>query len=216
MDNRRKRWQQRGYALVACLGVVAITAILVLMIFSFTEATQQAATKRQYQDRGEEQIEAELSALHRAIEANLRANAQVAISALSSDSGQSTGDLKDGMYNVTMAARGSQSVIEATETHYSRSQLSDGDDPFRGATASTIEIDVTGTANRLGVTKPNLYQPRATRLQPDRSLPRRTGLNGTWQRLTRDFTCFHDCRPLHRSLATRSCSLYVLPNPGRN
>ncbi|HEY2123162.1 MAG TPA: hypothetical protein VGH07_06190, partial [Chthoniobacterales bacterium] len=100
MDNRLKRRQQRGYALVACLGVVAITAILVLMIFSFTEATQEAATKRQYQDRGEEQIEAELSALHSAIEANLRANAQVEISGLSSNSGQSAGDLKDGMYNV--------------------------------------------------------------------------------------------------------------------
>jgi Tfp pilus assembly protein PilX len=155
MCNRCKRRQQRGFALVACLGVVVVTAILVLMFFSFTEATQQAARKRRYQDRGEEQIEAKLSAVHSAIEANLRANAQVEISGLSSDTGQSAGDLKDGIYNVTMAAESSQSVIEATETHNSRRQLTDRDDPFRGATASTIDIDVTGTANRLGATKPN-------------------------------------------------------------
>ncbi len=155
MDDKRKRRHETGYALVACLCVVVVTAILILMFFSFTEATQQWAIKRQYQDRGEEQIETRLSAVHSAIATNLQANAQVEVSGLSSDSGQSTGDLKNGMYNITMVAGGAQSVIEATETHNSRTQLIHRDDPFRGAIASTTEVDLTGTANRLGATKPD-------------------------------------------------------------
>jgi hypothetical protein len=58
------------------------------------------------------------------------------------------------MYDITMAAGGAQPVIEATETHKSRTQLSDRDDPFRGAIASATEVDVIGTATRLGTTKP--------------------------------------------------------------
>jgi hypothetical protein len=155
MDYKCERRHETGYALVACLGAVVVTAILVLMLFSFTEATQQAAIKRQYQDRGEEQFETRLSALHSAIGANLQENAEVELSELSSDSGQSTGDLGDGMYNITMAGAGGRPVIAATEAHESLTQLSDRDDPFRGAIASANEVDLTGTATRLGATKPD-------------------------------------------------------------
>jgi hypothetical protein len=166
MDNNRKRRRETGYALVACLGVVVVTVTLVLMFFSFTEATQQAAIKRQYQDRGEERIETSLSAVPSTVAGNLQASAQLELSGLSSNSGQSTGDLTDGMYNIKMAAGGAQSVIQATETHSGLTQLSDRDDPFRGATAATTEVDITGTANRLGATRPeadNDYLSLSTR-----------------------------------------------------
>jgi hypothetical protein len=155
MDYTRERRHETGYALLACLGVVLATSILVLMFFSFTEATQQAAIKRQYQDRGEEQIETRLSAVRRAIAANLQENAQLESSGLSSDSDRSTGDLRDGMYNITMAAPGAPTVIGASETHKIRTQLSNRDDPFRGAIASATEVDLIGTATRLGTTKPD-------------------------------------------------------------
>jgi hypothetical protein len=58
------------------------------------------------------------------------------------------------MYDLTMDAVSSGSIISATETHNTVSLLTFPDDPFRGAMASTSELDVTAIAVRLGQTKP--------------------------------------------------------------
>lgn len=140
--------------LVACLGVVLTTAVFVLMFFSFSQETEQAAMKRQYQERGEEKIEMEVMALHGALEEQFRRNAQVDAKALSTDVGQTLGSFEHGMYDLTMETTGSQSIISATETHKTLSLLTFPDDPFRGAAASTSELEVTALALRLGLTKP--------------------------------------------------------------
>ena len=140
--------------LVACLGVVFTTAILVLMFMSFSQETEQAAMKRQYQGRAEEKIEVGMMALHGAIGEQFQRNGQVDTTALSIDSGQTLGSFEHGMYNLTIKAVGSRSIISATETHKTVSLLTFPDDPFRGATASTSELDVTALALRLGLTKP--------------------------------------------------------------
>ena len=93
-------------------------------------------------------------ALHGALEEQFQRNAQVETSALSTESGQSNGSLEQGMYDLTMEATGSQPIISATETHDALSLLTFPDDPFRGAMASTSELDVTALATRLGLTKP--------------------------------------------------------------
>ena len=46
MDHKLRRKRKNGYVLVTCLGVVFTTAVLVLMFFSFSQETEQAATKR--------------------------------------------------------------------------------------------------------------------------------------------------------------------------
>jgi hypothetical protein len=140
--------------LVVCLAVVVTTAILVLMLLSFSQETEQAAMKRQYQDRGEEKIEMGMIALHGAIEEQFQRNAQVETSSLSTKSGQTNGNLEHGMYDLKMDAVCSRSIISATETHNNVSLLTFPDDPFRGAMASTSELDVTAIAIRLGLTKP--------------------------------------------------------------
>ncbi len=156
MDDRsNKRRGESGYALMACLGVVLVTAIIVQMFFSFTEAAQKAAVKRQYQDRGEQQIEANLLAVHTAIAASFQANGRVDVDGLSSNSGQSSGDYLHGMYSVAIEAGAVESSIDAIETHDNQTQLSDSSDPFRGASAFTSELDLIGTATRLGITKPS-------------------------------------------------------------
>src|ERR1700760_1155821 len=148
------RYQQKnGYVLVACLGAVITAAILVLMLFSFTQEIEQAAIKRQYQDRGTEKIEMGMMELRGAIEDQFRRNAQVETSTLSTDSGQTSGSLEHGMYDLRMDALGSGSIISATEKHDTVSLLTSPDDPFRGAMASTNELGVTALAPRLGLTK---------------------------------------------------------------
>jgi hypothetical protein len=154
MDHKPRTRREDGYVLVVCLAVVGATAILVLMFWSFTQETEQAAVKRQYQDRGEEKIEMGMMALLGALEEQLQQNAQIETDALATESGQTSGNLEHGMYDLTMDAGGSRSIISATETHNIVSPLTFPDDPFRGATASISELDVTGTAIRLGLTKP--------------------------------------------------------------
>jgi hypothetical protein len=151
-----KPWhqQEKGYVLVACLGVVVTTAILALMFSSFSQETEQAAIKRQYQDRGEEKIEVGMMELRRALEDQLQRNARVETSTLSTDSRQTSGSLEYGMYDLRMDAVGSGSVINATEKHDTIILLTSPDDPFRGAMVSTDELDVTALAPRLGLTKP--------------------------------------------------------------
>ena len=56
MDYKPREHRITGYVLVACLGVVVATAVLVLMLSSFSRETERATTKRQYQDRGVEKI----------------------------------------------------------------------------------------------------------------------------------------------------------------
>jgi len=146
--------QKNGYVLVACLGAVVTTAILVLMLFSFTQETEQTAIKRQYQDRGTEKIEMGMMELRGALEDQFERNAQVETSTLSIDSGQTNGSLGQGMYDLRMDAAGTGSVISATERHDTISLLNSPDDPFRGAMASTDELAVTALAPRLGLTKP--------------------------------------------------------------
>lgn len=102
-------------------------------------------------------IETGMIALHGALEDQFKRNAQVEIRALSTESGQNNGSLERGMYDLTMDAMGSESVISATETHGTVSLLTFLDDPFRGAMALTSELDVTATARRLGLTKPRGY-----------------------------------------------------------
>jgi len=155
MDRKPRPKRKNGYVLVACLGVVVTTAILVLMFFSFSQEAERAAVKRQYQNRGEEKIEMGMIALHAALEEQFQRNAQVETSALSTDCGQTNGSLERGMYDLTMDAVDSRSIINATEAHNNVRLLTFPDDPFRGAMASTFELDVTGSALRLGLTKPD-------------------------------------------------------------
>ena len=115
MNNKFRQPRENGYVLVVCLAVVVTTAILVLMFLSFTQETEQAARKRQYQDRGEEKIEIGMIDLRRALEDQFHRNAQVEISELSTESGQTNGNLEHGMYTLTLDAVGSQSFISATE-----------------------------------------------------------------------------------------------------
>src|ERR1700722_14747683 len=103
--------RKNGYVLVACLGAVVTTAILVLMFSSFTQETEQAAIKRQYQDRATEKIEMGMMELRGALEEQFQRNAQVETSTLSSDFGQTSGSLERGMYDLKMDAVGSGSVI---------------------------------------------------------------------------------------------------------
>jgi hypothetical protein len=154
MDHKLRRKRKNGYVLVTCLGVVFTTAVLVLMFFSFSQETEQAATKRQYQERGEEKIEIGMMAIRGALEGQFRRNARVDTNTLSTDSGQTLGSVEHGMYDLTMEATGSPSIISATETHQGVSFLTFPDDPFRGAAASTSQLDVTALALRLGLTKP--------------------------------------------------------------
>ena len=154
MDCQPQHQRKNGYVLVACLAVVVTTTILVLMFVSFSQETERAAMKRQYQDRGQEKIEMGMMALRNALEEQFQRNAEVETSALSTDSGQINGGLEHGMYNLTMGAVSSQSIISATETHDTLSLLAFADDPFRGAMAGTSELDVTALASRLGLTKP--------------------------------------------------------------
>jgi hypothetical protein len=110
--------------------------------------------KRQYQERGLEKIEMGMMELHGALESQFERDGQVDTSALSTDSGQTDGDLEHGMYDLTMNAVGSGSIITAKETHDNVSLLAFPDDPFRGAMASIDEIDLNAFALRLGLTKP--------------------------------------------------------------
>jgi hypothetical protein len=175
MACKLRRQQKNGYVLVVCLGAVVTTAILVLMYSSFTQETEQAATKRQYQDRGTEKIEMGLMELRGAIQDQFQRNAQVEISTLSIDSGQTSGSLEHGMYDLRMDAAGSGSVISATEKHDTISLLTSPDDPFRGAMVSTDELDVTALAPRLGLTKPrgndDFLSLRSTPLLSIRQIP---------------------------------------------
>jgi hypothetical protein len=155
MDEKYKRRRKSGYVLVACLAVVVISAILVLMFLSFTQRTEEAALKRHYQDRGEEKIETGMIALHGMLEELFQRDAQVDTASLSSQSEQINGNLEHGMYDLTMDAGGSPAIITVTETHNNSSLLTFADDPFRGAMASTSELDLTAIAMRLGLTKPN-------------------------------------------------------------
>src|ERR1700722_2115003 len=154
MDHKPRPPRENGFVLVACLAVVVTTAILGLMFLSFSQETEHAALKRQYQDRGEEKIEMGIMAMHDALEEQFQRDAQVDISALSANSGQTKGNLELGMYDLTMDAIGSPSIITAIETHNNVSLLTFPDDPFRGALVSTSELEVTATAVRLGLTKP--------------------------------------------------------------
>jgi hypothetical protein len=154
MACKLRHQQKNGYVLVACLGAVVTTAILVLMFSSFTQETERAAIKRQYQDRGIEKIEMGMMDLRGALEEQFQRNAQVETSTLSTDSRQTSGSLEHGMYDLKMDAVGSGSVISATEKHDTISLLTSADDPFRGAMAATDELDVTALAPRLGLTEP--------------------------------------------------------------
>jgi hypothetical protein len=155
MAGKLLRHQQKsGYVLVACLGAVVVTAVLVLMLSSFTQEAEQAAIKRQYQDRGTEKIEMGMMELRGALEDQFQRNAQVETSTLSTDSGQTSGSLEQGMYDLKMDAMGSGAVIAATEKHDTVSLLNALDDPFRGAMAATDELEITALAPRLGLTEP--------------------------------------------------------------
>ena len=141
--------------LVASLGVVVTTAILVLMFSSFSREIAQAAMKRQYQDRAEEKIEMGMIALHgaigRAISTERRKSRRPRCQSILIKPSET---FRHGMYSLTIEAVGSRSVVSATETHKTVSLLTFPDDPFRGAIASTSELDVTALAVRLGLTKP--------------------------------------------------------------
>jgi hypothetical protein len=154
MAGKLRHQQRNGYVLVAALGAVVTTAILVLMFSSFTQETEQAAIKRQYQDRGTEKIESGMMELRATLQEQLQRQAQVETSTLSTDSGQTSGDLEHGMYDLRLDAVGTGSVINATEKHDVVSSLNSADDPFRGAMATTDELDVTALAPRLGLTAP--------------------------------------------------------------
>jgi hypothetical protein len=156
-----------GYVLVACLAVVVTTAILVLMFLSFSQESERSALKRQYQDRGQAKIETGMIELRAAVSEQFQRSGQVEISTLSTDSHQANGSLEHGMYDLSMDATGPQSTISATETHNSVSFLGFPDDPFRGAMASTSELDITASAKRLGLTKsPENYDFLSLRSQP--------------------------------------------------
>ncbi len=154
MKHRTNRQRHEGYVLVISLAVVISTAILVLLYLSFSQESELAAIKRQYQDRGEQKIEMGIIALHGALEDQFRRNGLVDTGALAIETGQTNGSLEQGMYNLNIAAQGLEPVILATESHNALSSLTFPDDPFRGAMASTSELDVTAMALRLGLSKP--------------------------------------------------------------
>jgi hypothetical protein len=134
MDHPFTYRRENGFVLVASLGAVVIAAVLVLLYLSFTQQTEQAARKRQYQDRGEESIEIAMISLRDSLTEQFQQDAQVEISALSTISGPNKGSLEHGMYNLIVDAAGSPSIVSATERHATVSLLTFPDDPFRGAT----------------------------------------------------------------------------------
>ena len=146
--------KEEGYILVSCLSVVVVTTILVLMFFSFGEATQLSALKRQYQERGETLMEVGLSTIQRGIATQLQSGALLATGELSTSAFPSPPGLQNGMYELHLTVRGGPSLIDAIETHVELTQLSDLEDPFHGATASTAEVDLAGILSRLGSTEP--------------------------------------------------------------
>jgi hypothetical protein len=154
MDHPFTYRRENGFVLVVSLGAVVIAAVLILLYLSFTQQTEQAARKRQYQDRGEESIEIGMISLRDALTEQFQRNAQVEISALSTISGPNKESLEHGMYNLRVDATGSSSIVSATERHAAVSQLTFPDDPFRGAMAFTSELDVTAIAMRLGLSNP--------------------------------------------------------------
>jgi hypothetical protein len=154
MVQKSRQHRNDGSVLVVCLAVVLTTTVLVLMFLSFSQATEQGATKRRYQDRGEERIEVGLMTLRDALLDQFQQNAQVEVATLSTESGQTDGTLEQGMYELKMDAVSSAPVIEASEKHQVMSLLAFPDDPFRGAMATTSELDATAEALRLGLTKP--------------------------------------------------------------
>ena len=154
MNEKGRPQRENGYVLIVCLAVVLTTAILVLAFFSLSQETEQAAVKRQYQNRGGAKIEVGLIALRGALEDQFQRDALVETSALSIEYGQTSGDLEHGMYNLKMDTVGSQPTIFATELHNDLSLLNFSDDPYRGTRASTSELDVTAEAVRLGSIKP--------------------------------------------------------------
>jgi hypothetical protein len=152
MNHKFRLRQENGYVLLICLAGAFVAAILVLLFLSFTQATERAAIKRQYQDRGEGEIEMGMMILRGQLSDQFQQNGYVEVSALSSEAGRTTGSLEYGMYDLRMDATSSQPVISATETHNLVGLLTFPDDPFRGALALTAELDVTAVAKRLGQT----------------------------------------------------------------
>ncbi len=90
--------------LLICLVVVLVTAILVLSFLSFTQATEQAAIKRQYQERGEAEIEMGMMILRGRMSDQFAQSGYVEVSALSSATGRTTGSLEHGMYDLSIGA----------------------------------------------------------------------------------------------------------------
>jgi hypothetical protein len=167
MDHPFTFRRENGFVLVVSLGAVVIAAVLVLLYLSFTQQTEQAARKRQYQDRGEESIEIGMISLRDTLTEQFRRNAQVEINALSTISGPNKGSLEQGMYNLRVDAAGSSSIVSATERHAAVSLLTFPDDPFRGAMAFTSELDVTAIAIRLGLSNPEAnYDALSLRSKP--------------------------------------------------
>jgi hypothetical protein len=80
MDHPFTYRRENGFVLVVSLGAVVIAAVLILLYLSFTQQTEQAARKRQYQDRGEESIEIGMISLRDALTEQFQRNAQVEIS----------------------------------------------------------------------------------------------------------------------------------------
>jgi hypothetical protein len=155
MNHRLRVRQENGYVLLVCLTVVLVTAILVQLLLSFTQATQQAAIKRQYQGRGEGEIEVGLMILRGHVSDQFQQGGYVEVSALSSEAGRTTGSIENGFYDLRLDATSAQPVIDATETHDRLGLLTFPDDPFRGALASIVELDVTAVARRLGQPSPH-------------------------------------------------------------
>jgi hypothetical protein len=175
MESKTRARLEDGYVIVICLGVVVTTAILILMFLSLSRSTEQAAVKRQYQDRGEEKIETGMIALHDAVQDQFQRNAEVEISKLSTDSGQTNGSIENGMYDLTMEAAASGPIVGACETHDDISLLAFPDDPFRGALASSVELNVTAIATRLGSARPkgsfDFLSLRSTPVMSIRQIP---------------------------------------------
>lgn len=155
MKHQLRLQQENGGVLLVCLALSFVAAILVLQFLSFTQATEQAAIKRQYQDRGEGEIEMGLMILRGQLSDQFRQNGYVEVGALTSEAGRTTGSHENGMYDLRMEVTYSQPVISALETHNLLGLLSSPDDPFRGALASTAELGVNAVAKRLGQRNPD-------------------------------------------------------------
>src|ERR1700760_1576759 len=106
--------RENGFVLVVSLGAAVIAAILVLLCLSLTQDTEQAARKRQYQDRGAESIETGMISLREAITEQFQQNAQVELSALTTRFGPNNGSLEYGIYDLTIDAIGPRPIISAT------------------------------------------------------------------------------------------------------